>query len=360
METRDIESLSGEEKASAEQLFWRCSQKETPSTQQLEEVDQLLKQYPDLVAVKSKEHFPLYRAAVKGHEALCQKLLDCGADVDAKDSSGKTALMAAATYGRDAVCELLLNHGALIDIQDNLNYTALSYAASAGHKNTCEFLIENGASLSKGYLLHAAAVSRKTEICRLMLNQGIAVNQPDEHGNTALHIAAGYGRDDTCRYLIAQGAEIDSLNNRNHTPLWRAALGDEKGAGRVLLLEGANPNLKDSGNSQYRSRRELINAIIQEEKDKAEKNFRPDTPPTRRLLFTGAIPSDAVKGACLTGYFSTHIARPLLQSKDPEHADLLHEVLQSLPNAWKNATAHQYTLLERQVASRQFDPLALR
>ncbi len=361
MEARDIELLSGEEKKAANALFNLCNQREPLSAEQLEEVDRLLGENADLVGVKSKRCFPLYYAAGKGHVALCRKLLDCGADVDALNDCSNTALMAAAGGGHDAVCELLIERGASKDIQDEEGHTALSHAASAGRNDICKFLIEKGVSLFIGYPLHKAARAGKIDTCRLLLSKGIPVNQPDDGGNTALHEAAIWGRTDTCRFLIAQGAEIDALDNDNQTPLKLGAEMDEKKACRVLLLEGANPDLKDVYNqSAYDIKSELIDAIIREEKDKAEKNFHPDTPPAREQLFTDTVLSDTVKGTCLVGLFGTHIARPLLQSRDPKHPNLLQDVLQSLPRAWKNATAHQYTLLERKAASRQYDPQALR
>ena len=50
---------------------------------------------------------PLHMAAQFGHEALVQAMLELGADVDHKDSSGSTPLRLAQMYGRKAVEDLL-------------------------------------------------------------------------------------------------------------------------------------------------------------------------------------------------------------------------------------------------------------
>ena len=54
----------------------------------------------------------LMLAALGGHEAVAQVLLQHGADVAAADNNGGTALMGAAQGGHEAMAQLLLQHGA--------------------------------------------------------------------------------------------------------------------------------------------------------------------------------------------------------------------------------------------------------
>jgi uncharacterized protein len=55
---------------------------------------------------------PLMHAVHKNQLSAAQALLDGGAQVDARGSSGETALMMAAGYGYTPLVELLLQHGA--------------------------------------------------------------------------------------------------------------------------------------------------------------------------------------------------------------------------------------------------------
>jgi len=63
-------------------------------------------------------------------------LLEKGADVNGKDSSGHTALICAAKVGHIETVQLLLARGADTNAKDNWNETALGHAAAKGHLTT--------------------------------------------------------------------------------------------------------------------------------------------------------------------------------------------------------------------------------
>lgn len=67
-----------------------------------------LEEDADVQAKDSDGRTPLYRAAEDGHDAVVKLLLDTGkVDVDSKDSDGRTPLSRAAHNGHDAVVKLL-------------------------------------------------------------------------------------------------------------------------------------------------------------------------------------------------------------------------------------------------------------
>lgn len=72
-------------------------------------------------------------AALKGHGALCQVLLDKKAEVNAKDEDGETPLMKAAAEGCLEVVKLLLAAGANPDALDKNDMSAIKKAARWGH-----------------------------------------------------------------------------------------------------------------------------------------------------------------------------------------------------------------------------------
>ena len=90
----------------------------------------------------------LHRAAQAGDIAGLQAALAGGADVDARDRAGLTALMAAVGKGYPLLVELLLGAGADPDVRAPDGATALFMAAVHGHTGIIELLMAADADIS--------------------------------------------------------------------------------------------------------------------------------------------------------------------------------------------------------------------
>jgi len=76
---------------------------------------------------------PLFRLAIaSGKTETVKSLLERGANINARDSSGMSALLLAASRGRQDVCELLLNYGADPYAKDQSGQTAIEHAKLNG------------------------------------------------------------------------------------------------------------------------------------------------------------------------------------------------------------------------------------
>jgi hypothetical protein len=121
-------------------------------------------------------------ATGRGKDDVAQLLLDHGADVNARDDEGLTALMAAAVAERGSAAnmvQLLLDHGADVNKLDDNGDTALMEAASTGN---------------------VAAV-------KLLLDHNATVNIADKKGRTAFKIAKKMGHTGIAILLRQHGAK---------------------------------------------------------------------------------------------------------------------------------------------------------
>ncbi|MGZ8192504.1 MAG: ankyrin repeat domain-containing protein [Methylobacter sp.] len=87
-------------------------------------------------------------AIKRGDIRLVLDLLEQGANVDARDRYGQTALMLAVHGGYREVVETLIAHGANLNITAKFGLSALMLALVAGHADLACLLTKAGADLS--------------------------------------------------------------------------------------------------------------------------------------------------------------------------------------------------------------------
>jgi ankyrin repeat protein len=115
-------------------------------------VEDLLSRRADPNAVSRNRTFargvrPLHSAVVGGCIAIVKKLLDGGADINAGDADGNTALTNAAANGNLDLVRLLVDRGALVNARTNLGETALAMAAKKNQTAVAEWLKQRSATL---------------------------------------------------------------------------------------------------------------------------------------------------------------------------------------------------------------------
>jgi ankyrin repeat protein len=111
----------------------------------LPEVKRLLTAGAEVNAKDMHGATALMYASRGGHRKVAELLLARGAEVNAKTTDGRTALMLASESGHRKVAELLLAKGAEVSAKNTHGKTALMYASQKGHREVRELLIKAGA-----------------------------------------------------------------------------------------------------------------------------------------------------------------------------------------------------------------------
>jgi ankyrin repeat protein len=159
---------------------------------------------------------PLVDAARRGEVELVRSMLDDGADVNAAQGDGMTALHASAEGGHVEIARLLIAAGADLDAETRIgHYTPLHLAGRGGHGHVVLALAEAGADVSRATSntgvtplhLAASAVGGERAVATL-LDHGAAVNAREASaGQTPLMFAAAYDRAAAVRELLSRGAD---------------------------------------------------------------------------------------------------------------------------------------------------------
>lgn len=183
----------------------------------LEAVKQLLASRPNVNARdEHSDSTPLEHAVLNANREMIQLLIWAGADVNARDGSGRTPLMMLGDkITSDAVWDLI-NAGAKVNLRDEDGDTALIEAAG----------------------------SNNLEVLRALLDAGAKVNTKNNDGETSLMHAASEGLVNNVRALILAGADINIRDNRGKTAWKRASENEHSPVLRLLRSYGVEEETK--------------------------------------------------------------------------------------------------------------------
>ncbi|KAI4217538.1 MAG: hypothetical protein LQ351_000133 [Letrouitia transgressa] len=221
-----------------------------------------------------------------------------GANIECKNSSGRTPLIIAAEFDSHKVLQILIDANSSLNEPDDNTFTAMHYAAMYGHtecvsrltqardtlssqnrighnalhlavlyqrKSVVKLLLESGAQVdarttkmgSTALQLAVTATAPNTatyannlvttsEIVKLLLMRGSDVNSVDDLGRTVLHKAAGRGHHLTVQVLLHYGAHVSIQDHHGITALHLAVFFGHNHIAELLLKSGAHVNSQDN------------------------------------------------------------------------------------------------------------------
>ncbi|KAL8727660.1 MAG: hypothetical protein Q9166_005896 [cf. Caloplaca sp. 2 TL-2023] len=235
-------------------------------------------------------HQTLFHAACLGRTSVIELTMRLGADLEAKDRNGQTALFLAVRHGRLAAVEMLLKAKASVTARDAFGASLLQIAVSS-HEVIAErlcFIRNYGLNyanipqtsrdpctmeepmVSDDWFMQELDVWLKdcraeellkslefkkiihqdddhTEILKKVLAHGADVNEQDSEGQSILHrVACSTPQRARALLEVSRGRlNIDPLDNDGRTPLHYAAAMDKAETMELLLDYGANILVKD-------------------------------------------------------------------------------------------------------------------
>jgi ankyrin repeat protein len=184
----------------------------------------------------------LYQRAVATDDPqTIARLAAWGISVNWRDANGHTALHHAAMSKKPEMCRVLVANGADVHPEDEIQDTPLHAARSA--------------QIAKVLITAGAKVNAKNRFCRTPLNTadgadmrrllilaGSGVANSDRFGWTPMHDAAKWNNPEIIELLLSRCSPVDPRDGTGATPLHYAASRGHVDVVRLLVARGADPS----------------------------------------------------------------------------------------------------------------------
>ena len=173
---------------------------------------------------------PLHYAVREHYRGWTDYLLSKRANPDIKNSTGATPLIVAAQAGDLDAMRKLIEHGAQVNAQDTQGNTAMHMAIPVEvHREAFEILLNNSANPNIRNSIHGdaplhvvVALDRPVPVLEILLSRGADVAIFNFDGKTPLYSAVEKGRSALIPVLLQHGSDIFTATNQGVTPFEKA------------------------------------------------------------------------------------------------------------------------------------------
>ena len=222
--------------------------------------DLLLYKNADIFASDTENNSPLRVALTEG--GVVQDWLITSRTLNATDGSGNTPLHYACEWKLDDAVVSLIQKGANVNALNANGESALFAAVKADSPSTINILVENGiitdtrSNLTRDHLgntpLHYAVKWNSLQAAQSVILLGFDVNSQNLSGKTALSDCCRSNKRDMAVLLISNGANVNATDVAGRTILIDAIQSGSEELVKLLLENGANPQIQEmSGRNAY-------------------------------------------------------------------------------------------------------------
>ncbi|GAM41636.1 hypothetical protein TCE0_042f14899 [Talaromyces pinophilus] len=180
-------------------------------------------------------------AARNGKRDMIELLLEYGADLEARSSSGQTALLAGSEAGQEGIVRLLIQRGANLFARDSFGESALYKAAANGHVDVMRLLLNHKGFHETHNWSNPHMISRKA-IDTIIVNGGFSSVWSDDRENDVIRSVdmnhsiklPGLG------FLDGNPGENIKTGTQVDLPLWLGemlSIGARLGTSRLVTLD---------------------------------------------------------------------------------------------------------------------------
>ena len=144
--------------------------------------------------------------------------------------------------------KVLLNFGANLEAKDSSGGTALTHAIFDSSVEAVKFLVEKGCNTTEAFdgdvpLTTAVGMDRSVELVRVLVAGGAPVDGIET--SRPLHGAAFAGKIEDMEELVRLGACLDQRTHKMRTPLFTAVMSGKAIAAEWLIKRGADVQARD-------------------------------------------------------------------------------------------------------------------
>ena len=173
--------------------------------------------------------------------AVCQVLIDAGADIGIEDHMGNSPLLLASASGALDVVKLLMKSGAGVRVTGNEGNKCLTCASYHGHTETVRYLVglkdvDVNHQIDDGHTaLHCAAQEKHADVVKVLIDAGADIEGKNDEGRSPLLVASDAANVEIVKLLVKAGAGVRVTDNEENTCLVLAAYSGHTETVRYLV-----------------------------------------------------------------------------------------------------------------------------